>query len=328
MTRSESPGLIVVPLAPEETDLLTIAEWDALASCRVVEFERADHPLIARLSTHGVDARVVNGDPDPAGTGRALVTDPRSPRVVELARAGARVLVGPSRPPDALTAAHAAYVARRASSSLSTLVAVMARLRSSDGCPWDREQDHESLEIHLIEEAHEVVDAIDRGLVNDELEEELGDVLLQVAFHSQMAADDDRFDISGVADAIVAKLVHRHPHVFGDRVVSGASEVVRNWEEIKRQEKARVDPFEDIPESLPALMTAYKAQKRAAGLGFEATQEQASDRLARALRSLMSTPDRDALGDALFWLVAIARAAGIDPETALRKATKTFERSF
>src|SRR5687767_2236248 len=133
----------------------------------------------------------------------------------------------------------------------------MARLRSADGCPWDREQTHESLRVHLIEEAHEVLEAIDLGETGHMLEEELGDLLLQVAFHSELAARDDRFDLAGVADAIVAKLIHRHPHVFGDTEVEGAADVVRNWEAIKAEEKDRSDPFEGIPATLSALLAAY-----------------------------------------------------------------------
>jgi MazG family protein len=194
----------------------------------------------------------------------------------------------------------------------------MARLRSEDGCPWDREQTHESLRVHLLEEAYEVLDSIDRGETGEELEEELGDVLLQVAFHSQLAADDDRFDMAGVADRIVAKLVHRHPHVFGETTVADAAEVIRNWESIKAEEKEREGPFESLPDALPALLLAYKTQKRAAGVGFEADEATARKHLEEALGG---TPD---LGKALFWLVALARDAGIDPEGALRNATRKF----
>jgi XTP/dITP diphosphohydrolase len=113
----------------------------------------------------------------------------------------------------------------------------MARLRSSDGCPWDREQSHASLVPHLLEEAGEVLEAIQAGEVGEALEDELGDVLLQVVFHAQLAADDGRFDIEGVGNAIVAKLVRRHPHVFSDTIVAGADDVIRNWDAIKATEK-------------------------------------------------------------------------------------------
>lgn len=228
--------------------------------------------------------------------------------------------------PDDLTAAHGASVTRRASLSLGRLATVMARLRSADGCPWDQEQTHESLRVHLIEEAHEVLEAIDRGAVGDELQEELGDLLLQVAFHAQLAADDRRFDIADVADGIVAKLLHRHPHVFSDLEVSGAADVIRNWEAIKATEKQRSDPFDGIPAELSALLAAYKTQKRAAPLGYEA--EEGRDRSTVVERLSGSEIGPDELGDALFALVSLARARGIDPEGALRSATERFRSSL
>jgi MazG family protein len=222
-----------------------------------------------------------------------------------------------------LTAAHGAYLVRRAESSLGALALVMARLRSSDGCPWDREQTHESLQPHLVEETYEVIDAIERNAIETDLAEELGDVLLQVAFHSQLAADDGRFDLADVADHIVAKLVRRHPHVFGETVVADAAEVVRNWETIKREEKAREGAFDDVPRALPALLLASKTQKRAAGLGFSATRPEARARAAE----VAAAPDGEP-GDLLFWAVAVARAAGLDPETALRQAVARFQEGF
>ncbi|MDQ3983214.1 MAG: MazG family protein, partial [Actinomycetota bacterium] len=224
-----------------------------------------------------------------------------------------------------LTAAHGARVGRRAASALGGLALVMARLRGPDGCPWDAEQTHESLRVHLLEEAHEVLEAIDAGATGEHLEEELGDLLLQVVFHAQLAADEGRFDVAGVADRIVAKLLHRHPHVFGDVVVSGASDVVANWEAIKAKEKVRAGPFDGIPATLPGLLAAYKTQKRAAGLGFEADAATARARLDEALSA---PPTPEAVGEALFWLVAVARSAGVDPEGALARATRRFRQSL
>jgi tetrapyrrole methylase family protein/MazG family protein len=201
----------------------------------------------------------------------------------------------------------------------------MARLRGPEGCPWDREQTHESLEVHLQEEAHEVIDAIDRGLVGDELEEELGDVLLQVAFHAQLAADDGRFDLAGVAHRVTSKLVHRHPHVFADTQVADSDEVTKNWESLKAEEKQRSSLFDDIPPTLPSLLMAYKVQKRAASRGFTADAHKAASEVAAALQGPV---DAGSLGDALFWLVASARAAGIDPEGALRHAILRFKDSL
>jgi MazG family protein len=318
-------ALLVVPVAPDETGELTLGEWDVLCACERVLFEDPNHPLAGRLSDAGVACEALAGEPDATKDGWALVANPRSARVVALAHAGATVTAGPARPPDDLSAAHAAPLTRRASASLATLAVVMARLRSSDGCPWDREQTHESLKVHLIEESHEVIDAIDRDATGVELQEELGDLLLQVAFHAQLGADDGRFDLAGVADAIVAKLLHRHPHVFGDVDVADAAEVVANWEKIKRAEKKRDDPFDEIPRGLPALLDAYKTQKRAASLGLRPDEADARERLRRSLDGGL---DAAALGEALFSLVALARAAGVDPEGALKKATAEFRRSL
>lgn len=314
--------VLVVPLAAADSGRLTLEEWDRLVERRRVLFEEDGHPLSARLHDHGVAVNLAE-QPPPVDDDAALVVDPASPWLLDLARQGAEVTSGPARAPDALTAAHGAYLARKGSSALGSLALVMARLRSVDGCPWDQKQSHESLRVHLIEEAYEVLDAIDTGATGPELQEELGDLLLQVAFHAQLAADDDRFDLADVADGIVAKLIHRHPHVFGDRSVADADEVVRNWEAIKKQEKERAGAFEGIPSALPALLAAYKVQKRAAPLGFQPDATEARDRLAAAIGS----EDFDA-GETLFWAVAHCRALGIDPEGALREATTQFRASF
>lgn len=318
-------ALVVVPLAPGETEWLTLHEWDLLTSCELVVFEQPDHPLVERLRAAGVAAGPFDDEPDATRGGWALVADPNSPRVVELARAGAIVTSGPSPAPDPLTAAHGARFGRRAASSLGRVALVMARLRGPDGCPWDAEQTHESLRVHLLEEAHEVLETIDAGTTGPELEEELGDLLLQVVFHAQLAADSGRFDVAGVADRLVAKLLHRHPHVFGDVVVAGAAEVVSNWETIKAEEKEREGPFDGIPPTLPALLTAYKVQKRAAGLGFSADAATARARLEEALGE---EPTPESVGDVLFWTVALARSAGVDPEGALARATLKFRQSL
>ena len=320
--------LLVVVAAPEEAGSLTLYEWDALTARKQVLFERQDHPLIARLEAAGIGAGPFDDEPDASDESRAVVVDPGSVRVAELARAGAEVSTGAAAAPDGLTAAHGATVARRASASLGSLASVMARLRSADGCPWDQEQTHESLRVHLVEEAYEVLDAIDRGAVEADLEEELGDVLLQVFFHAQLAADDERFDVATVADRLVAKLIHRHPHVFGDTVVEGAGEVIRNWESIKAEEKKREGAFDDVPAGLPALLYSYKMQKRAAALGFQPTEEEALGHVSRAVAELGSDPNPETFGEVLFWFVALSRVLGIDPEGALRASATRFRNSF
>lgn len=320
--------LLVVALASSDAASLTIGEWDLLTRREQVLFEDPAHPLIDRLRAHGVSAGPFDDEPQADDDKRALVADPASDRIVELARGGAEVAAGPGRGPDPMTVAYGAPVARRAAGSLGTLTQVMARLRGADGCPWDQEQTHESLRVHLIEEAYEVLDAIDRGEVGADLEEELGDVLLQVFFHAQLASEEDRFDVGTVAERLVAKLLHRHPHVFGETVVADAGEVVRNWESIKTGEKERSGPFEDVPAGLPALLYAYKMQKRAAALGFVADEAGAIEEANRALEALRSDGSPAALGAALFWLVALARARGVDPEGALRSETNRFRDTF
>jgi XTP/dITP diphosphohydrolase len=229
--------LLVVPLASDDAGSLTLREWDRLTASTMVLFEDPAHPLLARLKESGVAAGPFDDEPSALANGVGFVATPDSPRIIELARLGAEVTSGPSSLHDGLTAAHGARVIRRAQAKLGELVAVMARLRSEDGCPWDREQSHASLVPHLLEEADEVLEAIEAGDLGESLEDELGDVLLQVVFHAQLAADERRFDIEGVAGAIVAKLVRRHPHVFSDTIVAGADDVVRNWEAIKAEEK-------------------------------------------------------------------------------------------
>jgi MazG family protein len=309
--------LLVVPLAAGETELLTLGEWERLRSCRRVYFERPDHPLVPRLRHAGVECGPFDDEPSASQEGFGLVADPTSDRVMELARQGAEVTTGPAAPPDPIAAAAAAPVVRRAGAALARSVVVMARLRSEDGCPWDVEQTHGSLKVHLLEETHEVLESIDRGDLSAGLEEELGDILLQVLFHSRIAEQDGRFDVAGVADRLSAKLVGRHPHVFGAVTVAGAAEVIERWETLKRAEKERGGPFDDIPGSLPALLAAYKTQKRAASAGFEAGAAEALHRARVALEA-------GDVGEALFWVVALARAKGLDPETALLERLAAF----
>lgn len=196
------------------------------------------------------------------------------------------------------------------------LVSVMARLRAPGGCPWDAEQTHRSLAVHLLEEAYETLDAIDSGSMVD-LEEELGDLLLQVVFHAEIAGEAGDFEIGDVVDGLVKKLVDRHPHVFGDVRVSGSAEVVSNWESLKKQQKGRTSLEEGLPKGLPALIYAHKVLRRVSGAGFE---DQASPaRLAERAAALRTEVTEEAVGDLLMEVVALAGAAGIDPEGALRR---------
>jgi tetrapyrrole methylase family protein/MazG family protein len=214
---------------------------------------------------------------------------------------------------------------------LLDLVRVMARLRGPEGCPWDREQTHQSLARHLLEEAHETLEAIDAG-DPELLREELGDLLLQVVFHAEMARQEGTFDVDDVAEGITTKLIRRHPHVFGDLRVDTASEVLVNWERIKAEEKGEHAVDDEIPPTLPALARASKVQRRAAGSGFDwRTKEAALAKVREELAELeQASPDRaeDELGDVLFAVSALGRRLNVDPETALRKATRRFADRF
>jgi tetrapyrrole methylase family protein / MazG family protein len=215
---------------------------------------------------------------------------------------------------------------------LLDLVRVMARLRGPGGCPWDREQSHTSLARHLLEETHEVLDAIDAD-DGQRLREELGDVLLQVVFHAQMAAEDGAWDVDDVARGIVEKLIRRHPHVFGEVEVGGADEVLVNWERIKAEEKGEKPLEDDIPVTLPALARATKVQRRAAGWGFEwGSPASALEALKEEVGELESHTDavnaEEEIGDVLFATVAVARKLGVDPESALRRTIGGFAHRY
>jgi tetrapyrrole methylase family protein/MazG family protein len=211
---------------------------------------------------------------------------------------------------------------------LLELVRVMARLRAPGGCPWDAEQTHRSLARHLLEETHETLDAIDAD-DRELLREELGDVLLQVVFHAQIAEDDGAWTIDDVADGIVEKLIRRHPHVFGDVEVSGADEVLVNWERIKADEKGRKPLEDDIPASLPALARAAKVQRRAAGWGFGwRSTASALEALREEVAELEVSPSEEEVGDVLFAAVAVARSIGVDAESALRRTIRGFAERY
>ncbi|MFL5736027.1 MAG: nucleoside triphosphate pyrophosphohydrolase [Actinomycetota bacterium] len=208
------------------------------------------------------------------------------------------------------------------------LVRVMAELRAPGGCPWDAEQTHRSLARHLLEEAHEALAAIDSG-DPDALKDELGDVLLQVVFHSEIAQEEGAFDVDDVTDGLIAKLVRRHPHVFGDVEVSGADEVLANWEKLKVAEGERSHLEEGIPETLPALARAAKVQRRAeadgrAPLDASEAADIAHARLAEVRDASEGDAVEEAIGDLLFAIVTLARSADVDAESALRRRTQDF----
>jgi len=218
------------------------------------------------------------------------------------------------------------------------LVEVIAKLRSEDGCPWDRQQTHKTLKPQLIEEAYEVVDAIDEGK-DEKLEEELGDLLMQVLLNAQVAEDDGKFNICGVIQKISDKLKRRHPHVFGHVQVNGADEVMENWEAIKSQEHANRDReslMDGVPLYLPELMKARKIQSKAARVGFD--WEKTEDVLGKVEEEVeelkvsisASEPDgiEEEIGDILFSIVNLSRFLSVEPEEALRRTNAKFIRRF
>jgi XTP/dITP diphosphohydrolase len=301
--------LLIVSSSPRlPAGLLSWPAWEALRSGPVHALD-PDSAQARAVRTAGIEVR--GGDADAAAF-RAL------------AAGGGTVvwLAGPDGDPD-FTTALADLVATDADAVIETVagswdppgsrlldvVAVMDRLRSPGGCPWDAEQTHQTLAPYLLEESYELLEAIEEeDLVH--LREELGDVLLQVAFHARLAEErpeSERWSIDEVAGDLVAKLVRRHPHVFADRAVSGAAEVAANWDEIKAAEKRRGSVTEGVPLGQPALALAAKLRRRADKAGLD-----------------VAPPAGDDLGARLFALVGEAVAAEVDPEAALRSTARAY----
>ena len=215
---------------------------------------------------------------------------------------------------------------------MEDLLRIMELLRAPGGCPWDREQTHQSIRRNMLEEAYEAVEAIDEGSA-EHLREELGDVLLQIVLHARMEEEQGRFDLNGVADGICRKLIYRHPHVFGEVKVSGTGEVLSNWEDLKRKEKGQetnTDALSAVARSLPALWRAEKVQKKAKKAGFDWPDVSgALDKLFEEIEELKTAVAEGAnveeeLGDLLFSAVNVSRFVNVDAEQALTKATDKF----
>lgn len=216
------------------------------------------------------------------------------------------------------------------------LLRIMEILRAPDGCMWDREQDHHSIRRNFIEETYEAVEAIDNE-DTDLLKEELGDVLLQVVFHSQMEKEKGTFDIGDVADGICKKLIYRHPHIFSTTEVGSTEEILNNWDELKKTEKhqkSTIDGLESVARSLPGLIRADKVQKKAAKAGFDwddvggavAKVREELDEVERAMQG-DGDPEGE-IGDLLFAVVNVARFLKVEPEHAMERATDKFIRRF
>src|SRR5579859_2798740 len=220
---------------------------------------------------------------------------------------------------------------------LAAIFEVVERLRAPDGCPWDREQTHESLRPYLLEETYELLEAIDSG-DDQKIKEELGDVLLQVAMHAEIAAQEQRFDAAQVSETAAAKMVYRHPHVFGDVAVNSADDVLRNWEHQKLEDAKRVGRSDQsvvdrVPATLPALAWSLALQKRAARVGFDyASPKEAAESVAEEAKELAEARDPqaafDEIGDLLLSMVSLSRKLKVNPEDALRVAARRFRDRF
>ncbi len=215
----------------------------------------------------------------------------------------------------------------------ATLVDIVARLRAPDGCPWDKKQTHASLRKDLLEECYEVLETLDEGN-SDKLCGELGDLLMQVVLHAQIAAEAGEFELGDVVNSINTKLIHRHPHVFGSKKVKDAEEVVFNWEVLKQAEReADTSILASVPKQMPALSYSQEIQRRVAQVGFDwedidGVIEKLAEEISELKRADSQERKAQEFGDLLFTLANIARRLGIDLEAALREANQRFYRRF
>ena len=336
--------LLLVDTSDRLPGLLPLHGWSALVSSDLVLVSSTDHPFVGDLemadlpvevlgrdrvqSMAGLDLLAAGGDPERAAWGRAVADR------VEETGGDVAWLRGPGDG-DADLHAMAMEAAQRSlevevvyfgaeprGAALLDLVGVMARLRGPGGCPWDREQDHASLGAYAVEEVYELLEAIHSG-DPEAVREELGDVLLQVVFHAQIATDDATFDVDDVARGIADKLVRRHPHVFADGDARTPDQVSLRWDELKAEEKPDRDgPFDGVPTALPALQLVEKYQRRAARAGVDDVDPgQAAAGVRDALAAVQDGSDSSrtaGVGDLLAAVVALARAYDVDPEAALR----------
>ena len=277
---------------------------------------------------------------------------PNSPPFHNVKRKPSRKKTAKKRPAPHLPKRMQRPGRRSAGSLFEALVALQARLRAPNGCPWDREQTHQTLRTYLIEEAYEVLEALESG-DDRKFQDELGDLLLQVVFHAELAREGGRFDISDVIEAIRSKLVRRHPHVFGKVHARTSADVLKNWEQLKAEERreeaspsqsraqspakaSSASLLEGIPKTLPAVLEAYQLTRRAARIGFDwedfaglaAKLGEETAELREAADSADARRQEEEAGDLLFVAVNVARYLGVDPEIALKRANRKFAARF
>ena len=358
------PSLAIVGLGPSDSSLLTLGALDRLRNAPRTAVSAAPPALVEYLKANGVNvvAVALEGAALSRGVPEAIQS------VVDFARTGDAALGVPGHPmldfpglPHLLRALEAANIevqlvpgVPRSSLQAATatpllplppvtvqhtwveLVEIMTRLRAC--CPWDREQTHESLLPYLVEEAHEVVEAVDEADPK-KLCEELGDLLLQIVFHSQIAAEKGQFSVADVINALADKMIRRHPHMFGDASISTSQEQMKSWELIKTKEasmKNRESLLDGIPRSLPSLLSAQRLQEKAATVNFDWPQTDGIvEKVEEEMRELRVAADsgeiahiREEIGDVFFTLVNLARRLGVDAEAALRAANVKFRERF
>jgi MazG family protein len=332
-------GLVATPIEPSRPLLVVpLALLEARSSSSATGAAHAGVPAPGALpGRHGPAGR------EPIALLRRLY--PAEAVVVRLAgEGGATTTVGALAEADLAGPLFLAPIAPElAAAGPWAMPYISHRLRQPDGCPWDREQTHASLRKHLLEETYEVYDALERG-ATPELAEELGDLLLQVVLHAQLAAEAGVFDLADVQAAIARKIVRRHPHVFGDAVARTAADVNRQWERIKASERAAAEEaspevaegkgaLDGISPSLPALAASQEMQERAAALGYDWPEvDGVLDKVAEELGELAQARDHDdrheEFGDLLLVVVNVARKLGIESEAALRAANEKFRGRF
>lgn len=346
--------LVLVDTADELPGLLPLHAWSAIMTSDLVLVGSAEHPMLVHLDLADLRYEVVAEPAEPKALSRTDLLSGLSP--TDKARAesiidrvkheGEVAYLFGSSDKEAFTRTLGMEAAREdievevvyfgvlpSGARVLELVRVMERLRAPGGCPWDREQDHHSLARYAVEEVYELLDAIGTG-DPAAIAEELGDVLLQVVFHAQIAADDGTFSIDDVATGIAAKLVRRHPHVFGDTTVKDAAEVVANWDTLKAQEKPeRTGVFDGVAVGQPAIPYTEQLQRRASKVGFDwSADAEAVERIRAELEEFLGADDQGQrdheLGDLLMSVVGLARRSGIDAELALRSAATRFRRRF
>jgi XTP/dITP diphosphohydrolase len=346
--------LVLVDTVDELPGLLPLHAWSALMSSDLVLLGSSVHAFVPHLQMAELRHEVVEEPAEPRAlsrtellTGVTPADKARAEAIVDRARAEGEVVylfgsgddesflrtLGMEAARASLEVEIVYFSGRPPGSRLLALVNVMQRLRAPDGCPWDLKQDHHTLARYAVEEVYELLEAIEGG-TPDAIKEELGDVLLQVVFHAQIAADAGTFTIDEVADGIVDKLVRRHPHVFGDTQVADAAEVTANWDALKAAEKPeRTGVFDGVAPGQPAISYTEQLQRRAARTGFEwSSDAEAVDRIRAELEEFLAAGD-DAeraheLGDLLMSVVSLARRHGIDAEMALRGAAGRFRQRF